>query len=52
MTTGGGDMRQVEGEALKLLSKQAMIDVAHLLRPAHLQQFVSARGFRPSNSYV
>jgi hypothetical protein len=31
-------MRQVEPEALTLLSRQAMVDVAHLLRPAHLQQ--------------
>ncbi|XP_052716149.1 fumarate hydratase class I, aerobic-like [Crassostrea angulata] len=28
----------VEPEALTLISEQAMIDVAHLLRPAHLQQ--------------
>lgn len=27
----------VEPEALTLISEQAMIDVAHLLRPAHLQ---------------
>jgi len=29
---------QVDPEALTLLSRQAMVDVAHLLRPAHLQQ--------------
>ena len=34
----GKDFIKVEPEALTLLSKQAMIDVAHLLRPAHLQQ--------------
>lgn len=28
---------QVESEALTMLSEQAMIDIAHLLRPAHLQ---------------
>ena len=28
---------QVEPEALTLLSEQAMTDVAHLLRPSHLQ---------------
>ncbi|XP_062591814.1 fumarate hydratase class I, aerobic-like [Saccostrea cucullata] len=28
----------VEPEALTMISEQAMIDVAHLLRPAHLQQ--------------
>eukprot|EP00286_Rhodomonas_abbreviata_P027896 CAMPEP_0181304844 /NCGR_PEP_ID=MMETSP1101-20121128/9385_1 /TAXON_ID=46948 /ORGANISM="Rhodomonas abbreviata, Strain Caron Lab Isolate" /LENGTH=567 /DNA_ID=CAMNT_0023410665 /DNA_START=18 /DNA_END=1721 /DNA_ORIENTATION=+ len=34
---GGKKYLQVEPEALTLLSKQAMIDIAHLLRPAHLQ---------------
>lgn len=29
---------KVDGAALRLLSSQAMTDVAHLLRPAHLQQ--------------
>ena len=29
---------QVEPEALRLLSAQAMTDIAHLLRPAHLTQ--------------
>jgi len=28
---------QVEPEALTLMSEQAMVDIAHLLRPAHLQ---------------
>ncbi|HEY0705199.1 MAG TPA: fumarate hydratase, partial [Polyangia bacterium] len=32
---------QVEPAALTLLAKQAMIDVAHLLRPGHLQQLAS-----------
>ncbi|XP_065180544.1 fumarate hydratase class I, aerobic-like [Sycon ciliatum] len=31
----------VQPEALRLLSKQAMIDIAHLLRPAHLKQLSS-----------
>lgn len=29
---------QVEPEALTMIAEQAMIDIAHLLRPAHLQQ--------------
>ena len=29
---------KVEPEALRLITAQAMIDIAHLLRPAHLQQ--------------
>ena len=29
---------QVEGEALRLLSRTAMGDIAHLLRPGHLAQ--------------
>lgn len=29
---------QVQPEALTMLAEQAMIDIAHLLRPAHLQQ--------------
>lgn len=35
-----GDMKflKVEPEALRMLSAQAMTDIAHLLRPAHLQQ--------------
>jgi fumarate hydratase class I len=28
----------VKPEALTLLTNQAMVDIAHLLRPAHLQQ--------------
>ena len=34
----GFDFLQVEPPALRLLSSQAMKDMAHLLRPAHLQQ--------------
>lgn len=34
----GGSFLQVSGEALTTLSKQAFSDIAHLLRPAHLQQ--------------
>ncbi len=33
--------RQVDGEALRLLSKTAMADIAHLLRPGHLAQLRS-----------
>jgi len=32
---------RVEGEALRLLSSQAMADIAHLLRPSHLSQLAS-----------
>ncbi|VDK85906.1 unnamed protein product [Dibothriocephalus latus] len=34
---GGKRVLHVEGKGLTLLAEQAMIDVAHLLRPAHLQ---------------
>ena len=34
----GGEMLVVAPEALKLLSEQALIDINHLLRPAHLAQ--------------
>ncbi|CAL1529805.1 unnamed protein product [Lymnaea stagnalis] len=34
----GKTVLQVEPEALTLISENAMIDIAHLLRPAHLQQ--------------
>ena len=33
----GKRMVQVEPEALTMIAEQAMIDIAHLLRPAHLQ---------------
>lgn len=35
---GGKEILQVAPEALALLSETAMTDIAHLLRPAHLQQ--------------
>ena len=34
----GKKVLQVEPEALRLLSSSAMVDIAHLLRPGHLQQ--------------
>ncbi|MHB1597163.1 MAG: fumarate hydratase [Streptosporangiaceae bacterium] len=34
----GRDFLQVEPEALRLLTAEAMHDIAHLLRPAHLRQ--------------
>lgn len=38
---GGKEVLQVEPEALRLLASQAMIDIAHLLRPGHLQQLAN-----------
>jgi fumarate hydratase class I len=35
---GGRTFLEVEPEALRLLTETAMHDVAHYLRPAHLQQ--------------
>ena len=35
---GGKKILQVEPEALRLLAATAMVDIAHLLRPGHLQQ--------------
>jgi fumarate hydratase class I len=35
---GGKEFLKVSPEALRILSAQAMTDIAHLLRPAHLQQ--------------
>ena len=35
---GGRRFLQVEPEALRLLTETAMHDIAHYLRPAHLQQ--------------
>jgi len=34
---GGREILEVDPKALTLLANQAMIDIAHLLRPAHLQ---------------
>ena len=33
----GRTILEVQPQALTLLAEQAMIDIAHLLRPAHLQ---------------
>jgi fumarate hydratase, class I len=38
LEAGGRRFLQVEPEVLTLLTKQAMFDIAHLLRPGHLQQ--------------
>eukprot|EP01037_Dinobryon_pediforme_P014815 gene14815-14949_t len=35
---GGREVLQVSNEAIRLLAEQAMIDINHLLRPAHLAQ--------------
>jgi fumarate hydratase, class I len=40
-SAGGREFLQVEPEALTLLTQQAMLDIAHLLRPAHLAQLAS-----------
>ncbi|CAH1775949.1 unnamed protein product [Owenia fusiformis] len=37
----GKKVLKVKPEALTLLAEQAMIDIAHLLRPAHLQQLAN-----------
>jgi fumarate hydratase class I len=37
-TVNGVEYLHVTGDAMRQLSKQAFSDVAHLLRPAHLQQ--------------
>ena len=34
----GGDILKVAPEALTLLARRAMLDIAHLLRPGHLEQ--------------
>ena len=38
---GGKKVLHVEPEALRLLSAHAMTDIAHLLRPGHLQQLAN-----------
>ncbi|KAL1515951.1 hypothetical protein AB1Y20_002565 [Prymnesium parvum] len=38
ISAGGKTILSVEPEALRLLASQAMVDIAHLLRPGHLQQ--------------
>ena len=37
-TVNGKEILHVEPEALRLLASTAMVDIAHLLRPGHLQQ--------------
>jgi len=37
-TVNGKEVLSVEPEALRLLASSAMVDIAHLLRPGHLQQ--------------
>ncbi|MCP4298248.1 MAG: fumarate hydratase [Proteobacteria bacterium] len=37
LTVNGKEMLYVDPEALKVIAKQAMFDVSHLLRPSHLQ---------------
>src|SRR4051795_2540262 len=39
--TAAGTFLRVEPEALTLLTQTAMRDIAHLLRPAHLQQLAN-----------
>ncbi len=38
LTVDGKTILKVEAEGLRLLAKEAMRDIAHLLRPGHLQQ--------------
>ncbi len=38
---GGQKVLRIKPEALAMLSEQAYIDVAHLLRPAHLQVIIT-----------
>jgi fumarate hydratase class I len=38
LDVGGRSLLQIEPEALTLLTQAAMTDIAHLLRPGHLQQ--------------
>jgi len=38
LTVNGEEVTTVAPAALTMLAEQAMIDIAHLLRPAHLQQ--------------
>ena len=38
---GGQQILKVEPEALRLLAATAMVDIAHLLRPGHLQQLAN-----------
>ena len=38
ISVAGKEILQVKPEALTRLAREAMVDIAHLLRPAHLQQ--------------
>ncbi|MET0605756.1 MAG: fumarate hydratase [Beijerinckiaceae bacterium] len=38
---GGRDVLVIDREAIRLLAEQAMIDINHLLRPAHLRQLAA-----------
>ena len=40
-TAGGRQFLEVEPEALTLLTRTAMRDIAHLLRPGHLAQLAA-----------
>ena len=40
-TVNGRTILNVEPEALRLLASSAMVDIAHLLRPGHLQQLAN-----------
>jgi fumarate hydratase class I len=41
ITVDGKKILKIEDEALELLTRQAMSDIAHLLRPSHLQQLAN-----------
>ncbi|MEP4193230.1 MAG: fumarate hydratase, partial [Sneathiella sp.] len=41
LSADGKEILKIEPEALELLCAEAMRDVAHLLRPAHLQQLAN-----------
>lgn len=47
---GGVPILKVEPEALTLLAAQAMTDIAHLLRPGHLQQLANILKVEPPPS--
>ena len=48
----GKKMLKVEPEALTLLAKEAMHDIAHLLRPKHLQQLSNILKVRQMSSQM
>ncbi len=41
INVAGKEVLKVDPQALTLLTNQAMIDIAHLLRPGHLQQLAN-----------